>query len=212
MPRIITGIIVSYLIGSIPTAYIFARLLKGVDIRKFGSGNVGATNALRLLGKKTGITVLVLDIFKGTLAVLLLTRLSGPEYINHKELVPLLLGISCICGHIWTVFLRFKGGKGVATSLGVLLGLGITIKGLWYVLLLTIITWVVSFLIIRIVSAASLLAAISLPVYTWLNSHNKGLIFSSIIISAIVIFRHTSNLKRILQGKEPRLTFSKEKS
>src|SRR3989338_6731967 len=113
MPWIILGICISYFIGSLPTAYIFGRVLKGIDIRKFGSGNVGATNALRVLGKPAGIAVLVLDIFKGVVAVLFLgniiaTRITGIPDVTLR----VLLGFSCISGHNWTIFLRFKGGKG----------------------------------------------------------------------------------------------------
>ncbi|MDI6606795.1 MAG: glycerol-3-phosphate acyltransferase, partial [Candidatus Omnitrophota bacterium] len=134
MQWIIPGIIVSYLTGSIPTAYIFGRVFKGIDIRKFGSGNVGATNALRVLGKGPAIAVLLIDAFKGfvvvtLLADLLIAHLGGIS----AQTLRILLGIACICGHNWTVFLKFRGGKGVATTLGVLLGLSFSIPGLKFV-------------------------------------------------------------------------------
>lgn len=195
---IITRIIISYLIGSIPTAYIFGRLLKGIDIRKFGSGNVGATNAFRVLGKTIGITVLILDIFKGFLAVVFLGK-------SLAQMQLIILGLSCILGHNWTIFLGFKGGKGMATTLGVLLGLSVKVAGLKAILGLVVLIWLAIFIIVRIVSLASIISAIALPILMLVFKQSNTLIFSSFILSLLVILRHKSNLKRIFQGKEPRL-------
>jgi glycerol-3-phosphate acyltransferase PlsY len=202
---LILGIVISYLIGSIPTAYIFGRVLKGIDIRKFGSGNIGATNALRVLGKWPGITVLVLDILKGFTAVVFLgniivLRLAGISDTTAR----ILLGLGCICGHNWTIFLKFKGGKGMATTLGVLLGLAVRVGGLKLIFALVILTWLVIFIITRIVSLASILAGISLPIYTVLFKECDILMLTSVILALFIILRHRSNLKRIFQGKEPR--------
>lgn len=203
---IIPGILVSYIIGSIPTAYIFGRILRGIDIRKFGSGNVGATNALRVLGRGPGIIVLVLDILKGFLPVILLGSLvvAKVAYIS-EEILLIILGLSCICGHNWTIFLRFRGGKGIATSFGVLLALAVKIGGLKIILLLSILTWVTVFFVTRIISIASILTGISLPIYMTLFRQSNVLILTSIILSIFIILRHKSNLKRIFQGKESRL-------
>ena len=203
---LIIGIIVSYLIGSIPTAYIFGWVLKGIDIRKFGSGNVGATNAMRVLGKPAGITVLVLDILKGFLAVVFLGDFITSKVISIPyETLRIVLGLGCICGHNWTIFLGFKGGKGVATTFGVLLGLAVKIGGLKVILGLAILTWLVVFIITRIVSLASILTGISLPIYTVLFKQSTALVFLSIILAVFIILRHRANLKRIFQGKEKRL-------
>jgi glycerol-3-phosphate acyltransferase PlsY len=203
---IILGIIISYLIGSIPTAYIFGRLLKGIDIRKFGSGNVGATNALRVLGKPAGITVLVLDVLKGFVAVIFLGDLVALRIPRiPDEALRIILGLSCILGHNWTIFLRFKGGKGVATTFGVLLGLAIKIAGLKVILVISVLTWLLIFVITRIVSLASVLTAITLPIYMLLFKQSHVSVFLAIILFIIILLRHKSNLKRILQGKEPRL-------
>src|SRR3989338_6376943 len=121
---IILGIILGYLMGAIPTGYIFGRALAGIDIRQHGSGNLGATNVLRVLGKGPGFLVLVLDILKGMLAVALIPDLLGLTGTFDR----VVLAIAAVCGHNWTVFLNFKGGKGIATSFGVLLGLMIKIK------------------------------------------------------------------------------------
>src|SRR4030042_5827660 len=203
---IISGILISYLIGSIPTAYIFGRVLKGIDIRKFGSGNVGATNALRILGKGPGVTVLILDILKGYTAVILLGDLAAAKstFISD-ELLRVILGISCICGHNWTIFLKFKGGKGIATTFGVLIALAVKISGFKIILGMTILTWLVVFLIARIVTLASLSSGLALVLYMVLFRQSRILIVASIILSIFIILRHKSNLKRILQGKEPRL-------
>jgi glycerol-3-phosphate acyltransferase PlsY len=205
---IIPGIIISYLIGSMPTAYIFGRLLKGIDIRKFGSGNVGATNALRVLGKLPGITVLVLDMLKGFVAVVFLAGLIAPKITAlSTENLRIILGAACIFGHSWTVFLRFKGGKGVATTLGVIAGLATKMPGLTVVLAVMLLTWVLVFIFTRIVSLASLCAALSLPITTIFLRRSFSLISISIILSIFIIFRHKNNLKRLLAGKEPRLNF-----
>lgn len=203
---IIPGILISYLIGSIPIAYIFGRLLKGIDIRKFGSGNVGATNALRVLGKPAGIAVLVLDILKGFVAVFFLGNIIAARITGISDITArVLLGFCCICGHNWTIFLRFKGGKGMATTLGVLLGLAVKAAGIKVVFALVILTWLVVFVITRIVSLASILSGIALPLYMFLCKQPRILIYSSVLLSILIILRHKSNLKRLVQGKEPRL-------
>lgn len=206
MPWIILVILISYLIGSIPTAYIFGRLLKGIDIRKFGSGNVGATNAWRVLGRVPGITILILDILKGFAAVFLLGNFIQPEITGMpEELMRILLGFACISGHNWTIFLQFKGGKGVATTLGVLLALQVVISSLRIVFGLVILTWLLVFIIVRIVSLASVISGISLPIYMFVFKQSKFFILSSVILAVFIILRHRANLKRFFQGKEPRL-------
>lgn len=213
MRWIITGILVSYLFGSIPTAYIFGRLLKGIDIRKHGSGNVGATNALRVLGKGPGILVLALDILKGIIPVIFF----GNILINNStaigsEAVRIILGISCICGHNWTIFLNFKGGKGIATTLGVLIALSLVIPGLKLILGLVVLTWFAVFIITRIVSVASVFAGISFPLYSLFfrgARQSRLMIATGILFSVFIIIRHKSNLARFFQGKEPQLNFKK---
>ncbi|MFA4888332.1 MAG: glycerol-3-phosphate 1-O-acyltransferase PlsY [Candidatus Omnitrophota bacterium] len=197
MRWIIPGIIISYLIGSIPTAYIFGRLLKGIDIRKFGSGNVGATNAMRVLGKGPGILVLLLDALKGFLPVVFLGRGDVGASI--------IFGLACIFGHNWTLFLNFKGGKGMAATLGVLIGLSLQAGGLRIILALSIAVWLAVFLVLRIVSIASIISALALPVFSLYFKQSRVIILTSIILSFFVLLRHRSNIQRILQGKEKRL-------
>jgi len=211
MQWIIPGIITSYFIGSIPTAYLFGRILKGIDIRKLGSGNVGATNALRVLGKGPAIAVLVLDILKGFFVVVFVGNIvvANSNY-SSEILLRTILGLAVIMGHNWTVFLGFKGGKGIATTLGVLLGLALVIPGLKLVLGLVVLVWLLIFLFVMIVSFASIVAAISLPLFMLLFRQDTTLILLSILLCGFVILRHKSNLKRIFQGKEPRINFKKK--
>ena len=208
----IAALLVSYLLGSIPTAYLFGRALKGIDIRKVGSGNVGATNAMRALGKWPGITVLLLDILKGVAAVIFL----GNYFANKPVLFPeqnlrILMGLCCICGHNWTLFLQFKGGKGIATSLGVFLALSMKIAGLNIVIGLLVLTWFSVFIISRVVSLSSIVSAIAMPIFCFLFKQPVPVLALSLLLSVFVIIRHKTNLARILKGEEPRLIF-KEKS
>lgn len=200
---IIIAIISSYLVGSLPTAFIFGRILKGIDIRNYGSGNVGATNAMRVLGKGPGITVLFLDIIKGFVVVVFLANLvSAKISLLSGELLRIILGVSCICGHNWSIFLGCKGGKGMAATLGVLLGLAIKIVGLRIALGSSIIIWLIVFTVTRIVSIASVMSGISLPIFMLLFKQSHTLIFLSILLCLLVILRHKSNLRRVFQGKE----------
>jgi glycerol-3-phosphate acyltransferase PlsY len=206
MPWIILAITISYLIGSIPTAYIFGRLLKGIDIRNFGSGNVGATNAMRVLGKPAGISVLLIDILKGFLVVVGVGAVFAPRIsILSPQTLSLILGLAAICGHSWTIFLGFRGGKGVATTFGVLLGLALKIPGLYFVILLLILVWVAVFAVARIISIASVITALALPIFIFYFRPSRALGALSLLLSVIVILRHKSNLKRVFRGEEKRL-------
>ena len=163
----VVALLASYLIGSIPTAYLFGKMLKGIDIRKVGSGNVGATNALRALGKGPAVTVLFLDILKGFAVVVFLGNFfwDKPVLLQTQNL-RILMGLACICGHNWTIFLQFKGGKGIATTFGVLLAISLKIAGLNSVIGLLILIWFIVFFVFRTVSLASICSAIALPVFS----------------------------------------------
>jgi acyl phosphate:glycerol-3-phosphate acyltransferase len=208
----IVALLASYLLGSIPTAYLFGKALKGIDIRKVGSGNVGATNALRVLGKSAGITVLFLDILKGLIAVTLLANFFVLKPVLWQEQnLRIFMGLCCICGHNWTIFLQFKGGKGIATSFGVLLGLAMKVPGLNIVVGLIILSWFLVFFTFRMVSLASITAALTLPIYCFFFKLPFLLIGLGLFLCIFVIIRHKSNLVRIFQGKEPRLYFKQPK-
>jgi acyl phosphate:glycerol-3-phosphate acyltransferase len=199
--NVVLGILCSYLLGSIPTAYIAGKILKGIDIREHGSGNVGATNVFRVLGKKPGVVVLIIDILKGVVAVAVIGKLLGlvniPDYI--------LLAIAVVCGHNWTVFLQFKGGKGIATSLGVLIGLVIQFPELGSVLLFTLLLWIALFLTFAYVSLASIVAALGLPILMFLTHQHIHWTVLGVIFSIFVIIRHKPNIKRLLSGQEQKV-------
>ncbi|KPK98975.1 MAG: hypothetical protein AMJ95_01595 [Omnitrophica WOR_2 bacterium SM23_72] len=205
MPWILLGITISYIIGSIPTAYIYGRIFKGIDIRKFGSGNVGATNVLRTLGKKAALFVLTLDMLKGVASVIFVAEALAPRITSLDLLtLRLILGISSICGHNWTIFLKFKGGKGVATTFGVMLALAFRISPLRYIFIILVLTWLVVFLSTRIVSLASLISACLLPICMGIFKQPLVLVVFATLIAFSIILRHKSNLKRLFQGKEHR--------
>jgi len=200
---IILLIISSYLLGSIPTAYLLGVVLKGVDIRKLGSGNIGATNAFRVLGKSIGITVLFFDVFKGFFASAVLASGVYPLVIS-RDVWRIILGMIVIIGHIWPVFLSFKGGKGIATTLGVLLGLMLSISDLRLVLLISVCVWTVIFLSTGFVSLASISSAIVLPVATFFLVDSREIFTFSLIVAFFAIISHKSNIYRLLGKKEGR--------
>jgi acyl phosphate:glycerol-3-phosphate acyltransferase len=193
----------AYLIGSIPVAYIFGRVLKNIDIREHGSGNMGATNAFRVLGKGPGILVLVLDIIKGIIPVTLLANAFGLE----DALSLVVISVATVAGHNWTVFLGFKGGKGMATSLGVLIGLAIQFQVLRVILLIVTMTWLALFLMFGFVSLASIAAAVLFPILMVARLEPFPLIIMSIVLCIFIVFRHSSNIKRLAKGQENRVTF-----
>jgi len=207
MAVIIAGIALSYLLGAFPTAYLAGRLLKGVDIRKLGSGNVGATNALRVLGKVPGIIVLFIDVMKGVLAVIV----AGDFIAAHNTsglpgaLPQFFCGIAAVAGHNWPVFLGFKGGKGVATTLGVLIGLALRVHGLGLILGLTLLTWILIFVTTRIVSIASVAAGILLPVYLVVFRFPALWITAGGVFGLLGVFRHRSNIVRFFKGQEKKI-------
>ncbi len=189
----------AYLLGAIPTAYLFGKAKKGIDIREHGSGNVGATNAFRVLGKLPGILVLVIDVAKGAVAVTLLPQLIKPITPLAYSWLPALLGILAIAGHIWTPFLRFKGGKGVATSLGVFLFLDPVST------LIALGVWIASLLLFRYVSVSSILAAITLPIAIVSFLRPFPIVLISSIDCIIICYMHKSNLRKLLLGTEKKI-------
>ena len=192
-------VIASYLLGSIPFGYLAGRMA-GIDIRNCGSGNVGATNVIRTLGKGYGYPVFALDFLKGLgavkMSILIATRMQS-EW-NPPEMFGIVAAISSVLGHSFPVWLRFKGGKGVATSAGALFGLAPVAA------LVGVAIWIVTFWLTRYVSVASIAAAAALPfvilITTWLSrTTGKLLFYSSVCLAAVVIWRHRSNLSRLIR-------------
>ncbi len=206
--NIFLGLMCSYLLGSIPTAYIFGKFFKGIDIRQHGSGNVGATNAFRILGKRIGSAVLVIDILKGVLAIVLV----GDVFCFDKVFLRILLGVMVVVGHNWTIFLHFKGGKGIATSLGVLIGLAIQFESLRIVLAVTLLAWSIPFLISGYVSLSSMIAALVLPVAMFMTKQSWELLMLGLVFCIFILLRHIPNIQRLLAGQEKRVNFPFKRS
>ena len=186
-----------YLFGSFPSGYLAGRIAKGIDIRSLGSGSTGATNVLRHIGKRAAITVFLLDVFKGVLAILL------AKYFQLNDSWQVAIGLSTLIGHIWPVWLNWKGGKAVATGLGIFLGLS------WQVGLSTLGIFIIMITLFRIVSLASVSAALALPLIMFLSFKNSNFSLPFLVISllamTLVIWRHRENISRLIKGKEPRI-------
>lgn len=198
--KILASAGLSYVIGSIPTAYIFGKLMKGIDIRQHGSGNVGATNAFRVLGKGPGTAVLILDIIKGIIPVVFVAG-----FLDASVTGRIIAAVAAVCGHNWTCFLSFKGGKGIATTLGVLIGLTVVIPQARIAVLLCVGVWLAVFLLTRIVSISSLIAAVCLPVVMVLFNAPTSMVILSIVFCVFIVIRHRPNVHRLLSGQEPRV-------
>jgi len=191
---IILVILISYILGSIPFGYIIGKLVKKIDIRDYGSGSIGATNTLRILGPFVASIVLIGDIGKGYFSIYL-SRL-----ISHDSIFILTIaGLAVICGHDWSLFLKFKGGKGVATTFGVILALNPMIS------ILAAIVWVIVIITTRYASLSSISAVISIIIFTILFKQPYEYIIFSMIILILTIFRHKENIKRLKLGKESKI-------
>ena len=202
VPVILTSLLllaIGYLLGSMPNGYLAGRWLKGIDLRQCGSGSTGATNVLRNVGKGPALVVFLLDVGKGALAVLL------AKSFGLNDWVQVLAGLAALAGHIWPVWLGWKGGKAVATGLGMFLGLAWPVGLACFGLFMAVIS------ISRIVSLSSVVAAIGLPVLMVLAGANGASISVSVVASVMVLWRHRSNIERLIAGTEPRIG-SKAKS
>lgn len=195
----ISAVCLAYLMGSIPTGLVVGRL-KGVDIRKQGSGNVGATNVARVVGKLPGFLVLAVDVAKGWLSVALLAgKAASLGAALPVEVLQLGMGVAAVAGHIWNPFLQFQGGKGVATALGVLLGLD------WRIAAGVTAVWLAVAFMTRYVSVASISAALAAPFLLLFAGKPTLWVFGGIGISLAILWRHRPNILRLLQKEERRI-------
>lgn len=200
MMAVLAALALAYLIGSIPTAFIFGKVLKGIDIRTVGSGNIGATNVYRAVGKVPGIAVLMVDILKGAAPVAIIPMIVPVGgSVLAPDIYKILIGAAAIAGHVWTVFMNFKGGKGVATTAGVVLILAPDVVGIVLVL------WIAVMVVSRYVSVASIAAAITLPVTAYVLGKQPSIIIFLSIISVIGIYKHKGNIIRLRQGSEHKI-------
>ena len=206
--NVITGII-AYLIGSVNFSVILSKKMAGFDVREKGSGNAGTTNMLRSVGKKAAALTLVCDVLKGVIAILIAMFIGWAFKIENQSLLVQIAGIAVVLGHTFPIFFGFKGGKGVATSLGIL------IMSNWQIGLICLVFGVLLIALTRMVSLGSCAAAVLFPVLTlfitdnYIVSQGSGYFIYSIILAVIVLFNHRSNIKRIMAGKENRISFKK---
>ncbi|HID39863.1 MAG TPA: glycerol-3-phosphate 1-O-acyltransferase PlsY [Calditrichaeota bacterium] len=195
-------LLLSYLAGSIPTSIIVGKILRGIDIRDYGSGNAGGTNTFRVLGWKAGLFVSAVDVFKGFAATSWLAQLSFGTSVLPEDALRIITGFAAVAGHIWTVFAGFRGGKGVGTAAGMLSAL------YPLALLVCLFIFLCVFLISRIVSLASISAAISLPVilsifrYVVNRPVDDILYYFSFFAAVLIVFTHRTNIRRLISGTE----------
>jgi glycerol-3-phosphate acyltransferase PlsY len=187
-----------YLLGAVPFGVLIGRWSKGVDIREHGSGNIGTTNAYRVLGTRAGTLVLTCDIAKGVLPAAIAGHYFAPWLAVILAALP-------VIGHLRSIFLGGGGGKGAATGGGVVLGL------MWPVFLLVLATFLLVLLTARMVSAASLVAAVVFPLVVWLTGQPLPYLIVSIVLGALVVIAHHANIRRILGGKEHRFSLSRHR-
>ena len=194
MPTDILILIIGYLLGSIPCGLLVALGVKGIDPRRSGSGNIGATNVLRTAGKKEGLLTLLGDLGKGYLAVFLALK-----FAQGGEVWVLAAGLSAVLGHLYSIFLRFRGGKGVATSLGVLLAIHPAVA------LATLGLWAAGFLTSKISSVGALIAFGMLPLTVALLQGAGYFLLFSVVVTLLIYFKHLENIQRLLKGSEGKI-------
>lgn len=209
---ILLCMLAGYLAGALPFGYLIARFVAGIDIRNAGSGNIGATNIGRVLGKKWGILVLVLDCLKGLLPTLFVPMLLAADHLDFTQHAAVIVGIATVVGHMFPVWLRFRGGKGVATGLGVAIAIGS------WATLAAILGFVAAMLLFRIVALSSIIAAITfgcvriaLLLPDPFSESNWSVAAFGLLIPTMIVFRHRTNIGRLLRGEEERFSFGSRK-
>ena len=196
---VVVLMIVAYILGSIPNALWIGKVFKGIDVREHGSKNTGSTHAARVLGAQLGILTLILDISTGAIPTLIATMLLD------STISAILVGICAILGHSFSIFMKFKGGKAVATTVGVFI---VLVPG---AILLAAVIFFLVFGITRYVSLSSMIGAISLPIWIMIFYKNIPLTIFGIIIAILIIVRHKSNIQRLLNGTESKFSINKKK-
>jgi glycerol-3-phosphate acyltransferase PlsY len=202
--------LLGYLIGSIPTALWFGRRFHGIDIREHGSKNAGATNTFRVLGKKMGWIVLIIDVLKGTLAASLPLFFSSffQGYKDEQLILQLTTSFAAVFGHVFPIYADFRGGKGVATSLGIVFGINPLAAFICLVLFLIV------FIFSRFVSLGAICAALLFPIVSYyvLGNDTRIMIIFSIVLSSLVVIAHRKNISRLLKGEENKMNLLKRKA
>lgn len=190
--KIIIVSVLSYIIGNISASYLIAKYAAGIDIRKYGSGNAGATNVLRTLGKKAGVAAFLGDALKGVIAVVLGRLIAGEDG-------QIFAGLFVVIGHNWPIFLNFKGGKGIATTIGVMTAINP------YIVAAIVPIGIVIIIITKYVSLASIMGMIIFPIIMLFTHQNMKLVLFSFILSIMALYRHRTNIKKLMEGTESKL-------
>ena len=201
-------IFLAYLLGSIPTAVWVGRKFHGIDVREHGSKNAGATNTFRVLGRKSGWFVLIIDVLKGLFAAIL-PLLFKTEYADNQLLFfQLSTSFVCIIGHVYPVFAQFRGGKGVATALGIIIGLNPFSAGI------SLLIFLIVFLASRYVSLGAIITSIAYPFISYfvVKEDAKSMIVFTVLLGALIVLSHRKNIKRLINGEESRMNLSKRKA
>lgn len=209
-------ILISYLLGSIPTSIILSKVFGGIDIREHGSGNAGGTNVVRVLGWKIGIFVMIIDVLKGTVATAWVSQMqlinSNTVSIFDPFMLSVICGIAAIIGHVWTIFAKFRGGKGVATGMGMMIALSPTDISVGVIIFIIIVS------LTKYVSVGSMFGVTSIVLSIFIrknifNAEIQGyeiLLWSTSLISLFIIYTHRANIKRLLSGTENKFSFKKK--
>jgi len=200
-------ILLAYLTGAFPSAVWVGKTFYKIDVREFGSGNAGATNTFRVLGKKAGIPVLIMDIFKGWLCVNYISFLTNiPQSAEANFEIKLAFGIAAVIGHLFPIYTGFRGGKGIATLLGLLIGLH-SVAALY-----SILVFVIVFLISKYVSLSSIIASVAFPILVILilGSTNVSLNLFAFFVPILSLITHQKNIERLLRGEETKIKFDKK--
>jgi len=199
MFQALIAVLLSYLLGAVPFGFLMVRFLKGEDLRTVGSGNIGATNAMRALGKPLGVVAFFLDFAKGWVPVALIAPALVSEGTENPMILAVLCGAAAVVGHVFPVYLRFKGGKAVATGCGAIVGIDPVI------FLIAGVVWLITLASTRFVGLASMLMGLAFPVVAGVRGHGVWVVLGTGALAALILARHRSNLLRMIDGTEPRI-------
>lgn len=197
--EVLTAIVIGYLLGSIPFALIIGKIFYKKDIRNFGSGNLGGSNAGRVLGKKAGLSVMTLDILKVTLAILI------ASFFENKDVLMIAAGVAAAMGHCFPIFAKFKGGKAVATMYGFLFGMALIGGYSFWIFFLPLLTFLIVLYVTKIVALGSVLSAVTNTIFIYFTEDSRGLFLGSLIFTIVMIIRHKSNFERMLKHEENKI-------
>ena len=199
-------IIIAYLFGSIPTAYLLYKIKKGDDIRKYGSGNVGGTNVIRTLGTGWGLFIIIVDMLKGFLPILVVYLIYPNDFILLAAVM-----IAVVMGHVFPIFIKFRGGKAIATTFGTIIGISalpFIMEPTWLRILpmfLALGVWILVFVITRIISLGSLVAAAAVPVCFYFTRYPLAIVIAGIVCAILIFITHRENIKRLIRGEEKKI-------